>query len=103
VISKPSASCGIERRISLIDKQRKERDMGDTIELLEAIGCNATLRRAPRQALAAALEGAKASQALTTAAASGDASYLSQEFGDIDLFPPQVTQGIAVQLFAVQL
>ncbi|WP_201314713.1 hypothetical protein [Dyella sp. EPa41] len=77
--------------------------MADTIELLEAIGRNASLRRASPQALAAALEGAKASQALTAAAASGDASHLSQEFGDIDLFPPQVTQGIAVQLFAVQL
>ncbi|PXV58242.1 hypothetical protein SAMN04487785_105198 [Dyella jiangningensis] len=77
--------------------------MADTIELLEAIGCNATLRRAPRQTLVAALEGAKASQALTTAAASGDASHLTQEFADIDLIAPQITQSIAVQLFAVQL
>lgn len=72
--------------------------MTDTIELLEAIGQNASLRHASSQALTAALEDAKASQALTTAISTGDTSHLSREFGDIDLFPPQVIQTYAVQL-----
>ena len=72
--------------------------MTDTIELLEAIGQNASLRHASSQALAAALEQAKASHALTAAVSTGDSSRLSQEFGDIDLSPPQVTQMYAVQL-----
>jgi len=72
--------------------------MTDTIELLEAIGKNAMLRHASPQVLTVALEQAKASPALTAAASTGDSSHLSREFGDIDLWPPQVTQMYAVQL-----
>ncbi|WP_434028348.1 hypothetical protein [[Pseudomonas] boreopolis] len=76
--------------------------MADTIELLEMIGRDASLRRASPQALATALERVDAPRALTAAAASGETACLGQ-FDGIDLFPPQVTQAIAAPLFAVQL
>lgn len=72
--------------------------MMDTIELLEAIGQNASLRHASPQALAMALEHANASPALTSAASTGDSAHLREEFGDIDLFPPQVIQTFATRL-----
>lgn len=77
--------------------------MADTIELLEMIGRDASLRRASPQALATALERVDAPRALTAAVASGEIACLGQEFDGIDLFPPQVTQAIAAPLFAVQL
>ncbi|WP_267220908.1 hypothetical protein [Dyella silvae] len=54
--------------------------MADTIELLEAIGRDASLRHATADALAAVLERAKASHALTAAAATGDSAHLKKEF-----------------------
>ena len=56
--------------------------MSDTIDLLEAIGKNATLRHASGQELAQALEQADASEALKAAAMAGDSSLLSAELGD---------------------
>jgi len=55
--------------------------MSDTIELLETIGKDASLRRAPAEDLARALAGLNASAALKQAAASGDAGHLAEELG----------------------
>jgi hypothetical protein len=55
--------------------------MSDTIELLEAIGRDASLRHASAEELTILLEQAQASEALTAAVASGDSSQLSAEFG----------------------
>ncbi len=59
--------------------------MTDTIELLETIGKDASLRRAPGEKMAETLANLDASEALKQAAASGDSSYLSREFGDMRL------------------
>lgn len=56
--------------------------MSDTIELLEAIGRDASLRHASAQSLAQALAGMDANAGLKLAAASGDRSHLVQEFGN---------------------
>lgn len=56
--------------------------MSNTIELLEAIGRDASLRHAPRESLAKALGSMDASSSLTMAAASGDRSHLAGELGD---------------------
>lgn len=56
--------------------------MTDTIELLETIGKNATLRRAPAEKLVETLELADASVALKTAVMSGDRSALLNELGN---------------------
>ena len=66
--------------------------MSDTIELLEAIGRDASLRYASTGELTSMLEQAQASAALTAAAASGDSTQLSAEFGCGPLDPPQSTQ-----------
>lgn len=66
--------------------------MSDTIELLEAIGRDASLRYAPSGELAGILERAQASAPLTAAAASGDITLLSQEFVSGPLNPPQANQ-----------
>ena len=55
--------------------------MLNTIELLETIGKDASLRRAPAEELARTLTGLDASEGLKRAAASGDSSYLTQELG----------------------
>lgn len=55
--------------------------MTDTIELLESIGKNASLRHAPVEHLARALAGLDASENLRRAAASGDRGILTQELG----------------------
>lgn len=55
--------------------------MTDTIDLLEAIGSDASLRHAPAGELASALEEAKASTALMSAVTTGDSSMLAAEFG----------------------
>ncbi|WP_082547453.1 hypothetical protein [Rhodanobacter sp. Soil772] len=65
--------------------------MSDTIELLEAIGRNATLRHASVDELASILEQAKASEALKSAVAAGDSSLLSEEFGHQPNRVPQIT------------
>ncbi|RUL75915.1 hypothetical protein [Dyella choica] len=55
--------------------------MTDTIDLLEAIGQDASLRHASTEDLGKMLAQAQASDALTAAVASGDSSLLSEEFG----------------------
>lgn len=65
--------------------------MSDTIELLEAIGRNATLRHASADELAPILEQAKASAALKSAVAAGNSAPLSEEFGHKPNQVPQIT------------
>jgi hypothetical protein len=66
--------------------------MTDTIDLLEAIGRDASLRHASPEELTKTLEQAQASEALTAAVASGDCSHLSKELGNREIAPPQSTQ-----------
>ncbi|GLQ48473.1 hypothetical protein GCM10007862_35240 [Dyella lipolytica] len=66
--------------------------MTDTIDLLEAIGRDASLRHASTEELTAMLEKAQAPEALTVAVASGDSSQLSKELGCPTCEPPQSTQ-----------
>lgn len=63
----------------------RETTMTDTIELLETIGKDASLRRASGEDLACTLAGMNASEALRQAAASGDACHLAQELGHMNL------------------
>ena len=55
--------------------------MRDTVELLEAIGRDAALRRASPEALAQALEDNDASTGLRELVASGDSTGLTEELG----------------------
>lgn len=55
--------------------------MTDTIELLEAIGSDASLRYASAGSLAGVLEESRASAALISAVAAGDSAVLAGEFG----------------------
>jgi hypothetical protein len=64
----------------------------DTIEMLEAIGRDASLRHASTETLTKILEEARATDALTMAAASGDGSRLSEEFGHRHMHMPQISQ-----------
>jgi len=66
--------------------------MKDTIDLLEAIGSNASLRHAPADEMARLLEQGQASPALVAAAASSDRSMLSAEFGQQSNLSPQSNQ-----------
>jgi hypothetical protein len=66
--------------------------MLDTIEMLEAIGCNAALRHASASELTTVLEQAHASPALTSAVASGDSTRLFSELGYKAMSVPQVSQ-----------
>ncbi len=66
--------------------------MADTLELLEAIGQDASLRHASAEELAKILEQAQASEALVAAAASGDVLLLLRELGLTQNLSPQVTQ-----------
>jgi len=68
--------------------------MTDTIELLEAIGRNASLRHASAEELGKVLEQAQASTALTAAVVFGDSSRLTQEFGQKRMDPPNSSQGL---------
>lgn len=63
--------------------------MTKTLDLLEAIGQDASLRHASTEDLTKALVQAQASDALTAAVASGDSSRLSEEFGDSLCLSPQ--------------
>ncbi|GAA0262630.1 hypothetical protein [Rhodanobacter caeni] len=65
--------------------------MSDTIELLEAIGNDASLRHAPRQELASRLQQLGASPALTAAASSGHSEALYAELGHMPMQQPQVS------------
>jgi hypothetical protein len=65
-----------------IHAQRKQgKTMTNTIELLEAIGKDASLRHASGEQLAQALAGMDASPDMKMAAASGDSRHLAQELG----------------------
>jgi hypothetical protein len=66
--------------------------MTDTIDLLESIGRDASLRHAPAGEMAHLLEQAQASGALVAAVASGDRSLLLMEFGTQINQSPQITQ-----------
>lgn len=67
--------------------------MTNTIDLLEAIGSDASLRHASSKELSKALEQVHASEALTVAVASGDCAELSKELGNKPMLTPQVSQG----------
>lgn len=62
--------------------------MSHTIELLEAIGRDASLRHASAEDLAQVLTGLHASEALRQAAISGDDSHLARELGHRDIRSP---------------
>jgi hypothetical protein len=66
--------------------------MLDTIETLEAIGCNASLRHASTTELTNVLAKMDASPALTAAVASGDSTELFAELGCKVMWAPQVAQ-----------
>jgi hypothetical protein len=62
--------------------------MANTIELLEAIGRDASLRHASGEALSQALTELHASDALMRAAISGDDNHLARELGHRDVKAP---------------
>ncbi|WP_266184172.1 hypothetical protein [Dyella humicola] len=66
--------------------------MSDTIELLEAIGRDASLRYASTEDLTHMLEQAQASEALAASVASGEPSRLFEEFGHKPMHAPQISQ-----------
>jgi hypothetical protein len=66
--------------------------MKDTIEMLEAIGSDASLRHASMEHLTKVLEETQATEALTLAVASGDSSPLAVEFGHKEMHMPQISQ-----------
>lgn len=66
--------------------------MADTIELLEAIGQDASLRYASAEELAKVLKQVQASESLSAAVALGDSSRLSGEFGPKPMNVPQISQ-----------
>jgi hypothetical protein len=66
--------------------------MPDTIELLETIGRDASLRHASVEKLTCVLEEAQASEALKAAVISGDGFQLSKELGHKQMDPPQSSQ-----------
>lgn len=67
--------------------------MSDTIDLLEAIGRDASLRHAAAAELLPILEKEQASDALKAAVAAGDSALLAGELGHKTMHLPQVTQG----------
>jgi hypothetical protein len=62
--------------------------MSKTIELLETIGRDASLRHASGEDLSQALTGLQASEALKQAAISGDDGHLVKELGHKDVKVP---------------
>lgn len=64
--------------------------MSKTIELLELIGQDASLRHASQEDLAQALDALNASEGLKVAAASGDKSRLEEELGHKHHHPVRV-------------
>jgi hypothetical protein len=65
--------------------------MSDTIDLLDAIGQDASLRHASADDLSLALDRANASDTLKAAVATGDSSLLTSELGFRLNQVPQVT------------
>ncbi|WP_445145432.1 hypothetical protein [Dyella sp. Tek66A03] len=74
------------------DFKKQGKNMTDTIDLLVAIGQDASLRHASTDDLADMLEQAQASEALTAAVASGDSTRLAEEFGQKLMLTPQISQ-----------
>lgn len=66
--------------------------MNDTLEWLEAIGQDASLRHASAEELTKVLEQAQASEGLTAAVAFGDRAKLAAELGQNECVPPQTGQ-----------
>ena len=66
--------------------------MSDTIELLDAIGRDASLRYASVAELAGVLEQVQASPSLKTAVVLGDSTGLSRDFGGKPTDPPSTQQ-----------
>jgi hypothetical protein len=66
--------------------------MTDTMDWLEAIGQDASLRHASSEELTTMLEAADASEALMAAVASGDSAWLGQEFGKQTMHATQSSQ-----------
>ena len=84
-------ACGTHQAAELqTGKQGKY--MSDTIDWLESIGSNASLRHASTEELTDLLEQAQASEALTAAVASGDRSLLAGELGPQLNKSPQSSQ-----------
>jgi hypothetical protein len=65
--------------------------MSDTIDLLDAIGQDASLRHASADDLSLVLERANASEALKAAVAAADSSLLSAELGPKPTQAPQIS------------
>jgi hypothetical protein len=84
----PSSCCMI-----ITGEQGKH--MTDTIDWLESIGSDASLRHASTEELTNLLEQAQASEALMAAVASGDGAQLSAEFGQLPNQAPQMIQSPA--------
>jgi len=70
----------------------REKTMPDTIDLLEAIGRDASLRHISAEDLANLLRQVQASEALTKTVVSGDRSWLSEEFGSILMHTTHISQ-----------
>ena len=66
--------------------------MRDTVELLEAIGRDATLRRASPEVLARALKATDASPGLLELVANGDGTALTNELGLVDRYVEHQSQ-----------
>lgn len=88
------AMVGVSRTFFIVGvtNHSKEKYMLNTIDMLEAIGSNASLRYASTAELTDVLKQAHASDALASAVASGDSTHLTREFGDRTMFVPQVIQ-----------
>jgi hypothetical protein len=82
------------RGIKLLDDdyRKQGKRVRDTIELLEAIGREASLRHASIAELTDILEQAQAPGALTAAVMLGGSSRLSEKFGYTLMHAPQVSQ-----------
>lgn len=70
--------------------------MRDTVELLESIGRDASLRRASPEVLARALEATQASPGLLELVAHGHSATLAGELGLVDRYVEHVSQTGAV-------
>ena len=66
--------------------------MRDTVELLEAIGRDATLRHASPEELARVLEEAEASAGLRELAANGNGTILTEELGLVQMHVEHMSQ-----------
>lgn len=71
--------------------------MRDTVELLEAIGRDATLRHASPEELARALEAADASAGLRELAANGNGTILTEELGLVQMHVEHQSQTSGIE------